>query len=42
MDFQGLVGTGKTSSLDAIAKRNGYAVHGFPPTSKAASQAARD
>ncbi len=45
MDFQGLAGTGKTSSLDAIregAERNGYAVQGFAPSSKAASQAARD
>lgn len=39
--LQGLAGTGKTSTLSAIregAERNGYAVEGFAPTSKASSQ----
>ncbi len=39
--FQGLAGTGKTTALEAIkegAEKNGYAVQGFAPTSKAASQ----
>jgi conjugative relaxase-like TrwC/TraI family protein len=39
--FQGLAGTGKTTALASIrdgAERNGYAVQGFAPTSKAAAQ----
>ena len=39
--FQGLAGTGKTTTLEAIregAERSGYAVEGFAPTSKAAAQ----
>ena len=39
--FQGLAGAGKTTTLEAIkegAERNGYAVEGFAPTSKAANQ----
>lgn len=39
--FQGLAGTGKTTTLASIrdgAEKNGYAVQGFAPTSKAASQ----
>ncbi|ADW71403.1 MobF family relaxase [Granulicella tundricola] len=39
--LQGLAGTGKTTSLAVIregAERNGYAVEGFAPTSKAAGQ----
>jgi len=39
--LQGLAGTGKTTTLEAIregAERNGYAVEGFAPTSRAAQQ----
>ncbi len=39
--LQGLAGTGKTTVLEAIregAERQGYAVEGFAPTSKASSQ----
>jgi ATP-dependent exoDNAse (exonuclease V) alpha subunit len=39
--FQGLAGTGKTSTLEAIregAEKAGYKVEGFAPTSKAAGQ----
>ena len=39
--FQGLAGTGKTSTLSAIregAEQGGYKVEGFAPTSKAAGQ----
>ena len=39
--LQGLAGTGKTTTLEAIregAERNGYAVEGFAPTSRAAAQ----
>jgi len=39
--LQGLAGTGKTTALEAIrdgAERNGYAVEGFAPTSRAAAQ----
>ena len=39
--FQGLAGTGKTTTLAAIregAERGGYKVEGFAPTSKAAGQ----
>jgi ATP-dependent exoDNAse (exonuclease V) alpha subunit len=39
--LQGLAGTGKTTTLEAIregAERNGYAVEGFTPTSRAAAQ----
>jgi conjugative relaxase-like TrwC/TraI family protein len=39
--LQGFAGTGKTTTLSAIregAERNGYAVEGFAPTSKAAGQ----
>ncbi|MEO6804850.1 MAG: MobF family relaxase [Edaphobacter sp.] len=39
--LQGLAGTGKTSTLESIregAERNGYAVEGFAPTSRAAQQ----
>lgn len=39
--LQGLAGSGKTTTLEAIregAERNGYAVEGFAPTSRAASQ----
>jgi conjugative relaxase-like TrwC/TraI family protein len=39
--LQGLAGSGKTTTLDAIreaAERNGYAVEGFAPTSRAAGQ----
>ena len=39
--LQGLAGTGKTTTLNSIrqaAERAGYAVEGFAPTSKAASQ----
>jgi conjugative relaxase-like TrwC/TraI family protein len=39
--LQGLAGTGKTTALATIregAERNGYAVEGFAPTSKAANQ----
>ena len=39
--LQGLAGTGKTSTLSAIresAERNGYAVEGFAPTSRATAQ----
>ena len=39
--LQGLAGTGKTTALDAVregAARQGYAVSGFAPTSKAAAQ----
>jgi putative protein kinase ArgK-like GTPase of G3E family len=40
--LQGLAGTGKTTTLEAIregAERNGYAVEGFAPTSRAVAQA---
>ncbi len=39
--LQGLAGTGKTTTLEAIregAEKNGYAVEGFAPTSRAAGQ----
>jgi conjugative relaxase-like TrwC/TraI family protein len=39
--LQGLAGTGKTTTLEAIrlgAEQNGYAVEGFAPTSRAARQ----
>lgn len=39
--LQGLAGTGKTTTLEAIregAERSGYAVEGFAPTSKATNQ----
>ena len=39
--FQGLAGTGKTTTLEAIregAEQGGYTVEGFAPTSKAAGQ----
>jgi conjugative relaxase-like TrwC/TraI family protein len=39
--LQGLAGTGKTTTLEAIregAERNGFAVEGFAPTSRAAVQ----
>jgi hypothetical protein len=39
--LQGLAGTGKTSTLEAIrhgAEQNGYTVEGFAPTSRAARQ----
>jgi ATP-dependent exoDNAse (exonuclease V) alpha subunit len=39
--LQGLAGTGKTSTLSSIregAERNGYAVEGFAPTSRATAQ----
>jgi len=39
--LQGLAGTGKTTTLEAIregAERNGYAVEGLAPTSRAAAQ----
>ena len=39
--FQGLAGTGKTTTLEAIregAEQGGYKVEGFAPTSKAAGQ----
>jgi conjugative relaxase-like TrwC/TraI family protein len=39
--LQGLAGTGKTTTLDAIregAERNGYKVEGFAPSSRAAAQ----
>jgi conjugative relaxase-like TrwC/TraI family protein len=39
--LQGLAGTGKTTTLEAIregAERNGYAVEGFAPTSRATAQ----
>jgi ATP-dependent exoDNAse (exonuclease V) alpha subunit len=39
--LQGLAGTGKTTTLEAIregAERNGYSVEGFAPTSRAAAQ----
>jgi conjugative relaxase-like TrwC/TraI family protein len=39
--LQGLAGSGKTTTLSAIregAERNGYAVEGFAPTSRAAGQ----
>jgi len=39
--LQGLAGSGKTTTLEAIregAERNGYAVEGFAPTSRAAAQ----
>jgi ATP-dependent exoDNAse (exonuclease V) alpha subunit len=39
--LQGLAGSGKTSTLETIregAERNGYAVEGFAPTSRAAGQ----
>jgi conjugative relaxase-like TrwC/TraI family protein len=39
--LQGLAGTGKTTTLEAIregAERNGFAVEGFAPTSRAAAQ----
>jgi ATP-dependent exoDNAse (exonuclease V) alpha subunit len=39
--LQGLAGTGKTTTLDAIrhgAEQNGYTVEGFAPTSRAARQ----
>ena len=39
--LQGLAGSGKTTTLEAIrdgAERNGYAVEGFAPTSRAAGQ----
>jgi hypothetical protein len=39
--LQGLAGTGKTTTLEAIregAERSGYAVEGFAPTSRAAAQ----
>jgi conjugative relaxase-like TrwC/TraI family protein len=39
--LQGLAGTGKTTTLEAIrhgAERNGYVVEGFAPTSRAARQ----
>ena len=39
--LQGLAGTGKTTTLEAIkegAERSGYVVEGFAPTSKAAGQ----
>jgi ATP-dependent exoDNAse (exonuclease V) alpha subunit len=39
--LQGLAGIGKTTTLEAIregAERNGYAVEGFAPTSRAAAQ----
>lgn len=39
--LQGLAGTGKTTTLEAIreaAERKGYAVEGFAPTSKATNQ----
>ena len=39
--LQGLAGSGKTTALEAIregAERNGYAVEGFAPTSRAAGQ----
>jgi conjugative relaxase-like TrwC/TraI family protein len=39
--LQGLAGTGKTATLETIregAERNGYAVEGFAPTSRAAHQ----
>ena len=39
--LQGLAGSGKTSALSSIregAERNGYAVEGFAPTSRAAGQ----
>ncbi|WP_158787520.1 MobF family relaxase [Granulicella sp. L46] len=39
--LQGLAGTGKTSTLSAIregAERNGYAVEGFAPTSRATAE----
>jgi conjugative relaxase-like TrwC/TraI family protein len=39
--LQGLAGTGKTTALEVIregAERNGYAVEGFAPTSRAAAQ----
>ena len=39
--LQGLAGSGKTSTLSSIresAERNGYAVEGFAPTSRAAAQ----
>ncbi len=39
--LQGLAGTGKTTTLEAIregAEQNGYAVEGFAPTSRAAGQ----
>jgi conjugative relaxase-like TrwC/TraI family protein len=39
--LQGLAGSGKTTTLEAIrdgAERNGYAVEGFAPTSRAATQ----
>jgi conjugative relaxase-like TrwC/TraI family protein len=39
--LQGLAGTGKTTTLEAIrhgAERNGYSVEGFAPTSRAARQ----
>ncbi|WP_263376073.1 MobF family relaxase [Granulicella aggregans] len=39
--LQGLAGSGKTSTLSAIregAERNGYAVEGFAPTSRATAQ----
>jgi conjugative relaxase-like TrwC/TraI family protein len=39
--LQGLAGTGKTTTLESIregAERNGYAVEGFAPTSRATAQ----
>jgi conjugative relaxase-like TrwC/TraI family protein len=39
--LQGLAGTGKTTTLEAVregAERNGFAVEGFAPTSRAAAQ----
>jgi predicted ATPase len=39
--LQGLAGTGKTTTLEAIregAERNGYAVEGFAPTSRACTR----
>ncbi len=39
--LQGLAGTGKTTTLEAIregAEKNGYAVEGFAPTARAAGQ----
>jgi len=39
--LQGLAGTGKTTTLEAIregAERNGYAVEGFAPTSRATAE----
>ena len=39
--LQGLAGSGKTTTLESIregAERNGYAVEGFAPTSRAAAQ----